>query len=166
MRSIPDSLRRLRPPTAPGLLAFGVLLAASPSLGGCDAEQGRDADAWAGEEGEDEELDGLDVEPLDDDVDPIAFVSCDPTMHVFPVAGAHNIGYDHASCGTGTCQVSCPDAHANSDWGGDHHGIDVFAHHRADLVAVTDAVVVRVGVVSSTSGIRVRLRDACGWEYY
>jgi hypothetical protein len=93
-------------------------------------------------------------------------VTCDPTMHVFPVGDAHNIGYDHASCGSGTCDISCPDANANSDWGGAHHGIDIFAYQGAPLVAVTDAEVVAVGTVSATSGLRVRLRDACGWEYY
>lgn len=92
--------------------------------------------------------------------------ACDPEMSVFPVAADHNIGYDHASCGTGRCEISCPDAHANSDWGGDHHGIDVFAFHRAPLVAVADATVVAVGVPSSTSGLRVRIQDSCGWEYY
>jgi len=95
-----------------------------------------------------------------------ARVTCDPRMNTFPVAAPHNIGYDHASCGTGTCQTSCPDANANSDWGGNHHGIDVFAHQGAPMVAVADGEIVRVGVVSATSGLRVRLRDACGWEYY
>lgn len=151
---------------AGGLLAISLLL----GLGGCTTEDELDGEAWAGNvEADQEQLDQLDVEPIDDEgteVDPVAQVSCNPRMNTFPVAAPHNIGYDHASCGTGTCQVSCPDAHANSDWGGAHHGIDVFAHHRADLVAVADAVVVRVGVVSNTSGIRVRLRDACGWEYY
>lgn len=100
----------------------------------------------------------------EDDAD--SRTSCEPGMNTFPVAAPHNIGYDHASCGSGTCEVSCPDAHANSDWGGDHHGIDVFAHYRAPMVAVADASVVAVGVPSKTSGLRVRLRDACGWEYY
>lgn len=93
-------------------------------------------------------------------------VSCDPLMHVFPVAAPHNIGYDNASCGTGTCAISCPDQNANSDWGGSHHGIDVFAYQGAPLVAVTDGQIVAVGTPSGTSGLRVRLRDACGWEYY
>jgi len=92
-------------------------------------------------------------------------VTCGPQMHVFPVAAPHNIGFDRASCG-GTCAVSCPDQNANSDWGGSHHGIDVFAHRGAPLVAVADGTVVRVGRPSRTSGLRVRLRDDCGWEYY
>ncbi len=94
---------------------------------------------------------------------------CEPRMNTFPIAGLHNIGYDHASCGTGTCEISCPDANANSDYGGDHHGIDLFAWQRAPLVAVADGVVTRTGWVGSTSGmdtLRVRIRDECGWEYW
>lgn len=95
-------------------------------------------------------------------------VSCNPTMSVFPVKAPHNIGYDAASCGSGTCRTSCPDANKNSDWNGGagHHGIDVFAFQRAPLVAVTDGTITAVGTPSSTSGLRVRLRDRCGWEYY
>jgi hypothetical protein len=92
--------------------------------------------------------------------------ACDPEMSVFPVGDAHNIGYDSASCGTGTCEITCPDDHANSDWGGDHHGIVVFAYQRAPLVAVADGQIMAVGTPSSTSGLRVRLQDACGWQYY
>jgi hypothetical protein len=92
-------------------------------------------------------------------------VTCGPRMNVFPVAAPHNIGFDRASCGS-TCAVSCPDQNANSDWGGGHHGIDVFAHRGAPMVAVADGTIVRVGTPSRTSGLRVRLRDACGWEYY
>jgi hypothetical protein len=98
--------------------------------------------------------------------DPLERVTCDPLMNHFPVADVHNIGYDHASCGTGTCETSCPDVHANSDWGGAHRGIDIFAYQGAPLAAVVDGTIERVGVVSATSGLRVRLRDACGWEYY
>ena len=101
-----------------------------------------------------------------DDPTALERVTCDPTMSRFPVGDEHNIGYDNASCGSGTCDISCPDSHANSDWGGRHHGIDIFAYQGAPLVAVADGVVQRVGVVSNTSGLRVRLRDACGWEYY
>ncbi|HRC54589.1 MAG TPA: M23 family metallopeptidase [Kofleriaceae bacterium] len=97
-----------------------------------------------------------------------AAVTCAPLMTLSPVAVPHNIGYDSASCGTGTCRTSCPDANANSDWNGPagHHGIDIFAYRGAPLVAVADGTVVAVGTPSSTSGLRVRLRDACGWEYY
>ncbi|MEW5743743.1 MAG: peptidoglycan DD-metalloendopeptidase family protein [Myxococcota bacterium] len=95
-------------------------------------------------------------------------VSCPPRMSRFPVGAPHNIGYDAASCGTGTCRTSCPDRNANSDWNpaATHNGIDVFAFQRAPLVAVADGTIVAVGTPSSSSGLRVRLRDACGWEYY
>lgn len=140
-------------------LALGSALAACLLLpSGCyeGAPEGRLGDA--------DEVSDLDVEPLDG---PVSQISCQPTMNVFPVADAHNIGYDHASCGTGTCEISCPDAHANSDWDpSDHQGIDIFAYQRAPLVAVASGTIRRVGVVSDTSGIRVRLRDDCGWEYY
>ncbi|MCH9688943.1 MAG: peptidoglycan DD-metalloendopeptidase family protein [Deltaproteobacteria bacterium] len=145
-----------------------MLTAALLALGCQLDDDGRPGDAWADRDdadgGEyDEDSDGS--EPGDGD-SPVAAVSCAPTMHHFPIAGPHNIGYDHASCGTGTCAISCPDANANSDWGGAHHGMDLFAEYRSELLAVTDGQVVRVGTPSGTSGLRVRLRDACGWEYY
>jgi hypothetical protein len=95
-------------------------------------------------------------------------VRCSPRMSVFPVRAPHNIGYDRASCGTGTCRTSCPDQNANSDWNpaATHNGIDVFAFQRAPLVAVASGTIVAVGTPSRTSGLRVRLRDECGWEYY
>ena len=95
-------------------------------------------------------------------------ITCAPVMSVFPVKAPHNIGYDAASCGSGTCRITGPDQNKNSDWNGGsgHHGIDVFAFQRAPLVAVADGTITAVGTPSSTSGIRVRLRDRCGWEYY
>lgn len=92
-------------------------------------------------------------------------VTCDPRMSIFPVKAAHNIGWD-TSCAPG-CPISCPDARANSDWHAtNHQGIDIFAFQRAPLVATASGTIVAVGTVSATSGIRVRLKDACGWEYY
>ncbi|MEX1363560.1 MAG: hypothetical protein AB1Z98_10560, partial [Nannocystaceae bacterium] len=94
--------------------ALGVLsLAAALSVGCAIGDEVEPGDqAWDGEPFDGELEGGDEEEPADD---PISQVSCYPQMSVFPVAAAHNIGYDHASCGTGTCQVSCPDAHANSD---------------------------------------------------
>lgn len=140
-------------------LGLGLpLVAALLTLGGCyeGMEPGRPGDAF--------EAGDLDVEPLDG---PISPVTCGPQMHLFPVADEHNIGYD-PTCNDNNCDISCPDAHANSDWNGPagHHGIDVFAYRGAPLVAVTSGTIRKVGVVSDTSGIRVRLRDDCGWEYY
>ena len=93
-------------------------------------------------------------------------VVCDPLMNTFPVDGPHNIGYDALTCSDNFCDPTCPDAHANSDYGGDHHGIDVFAGYRVPLVAVVDGQVMAVGTVSDTSGLRIRIEDACGWHYY
>ncbi|MEQ1502702.1 MAG: M23 family metallopeptidase, partial [Myxococcota bacterium] len=99
--------------------------------------------------------------------DPNLDRSCgDPAMSAFPVADAHNIGWDPWSCGSGTCDISCPDQNANSDFSADHHGNDLFAYFRAPIVAVTDGVIYRAGWYSSSSGNRIRLRDDCGWEYW
>ena len=76
-----------------------------------------------------------------------AYSSCAPQMVHFPVGDAHNIGYDHASCGSGTCDISCPDDNANSDWGGRHHGIDIFAYQGAPLTAVATGEIVAVGTI-------------------
>lgn len=130
-----------------------LLMAMSLSAAGCVAEMGVELEPWQEEDPGDT---GVSESPL----------TCGPRMRVFPVLGAHNIGYDARSCGTGRCATSCPDSNANSDWGGRHHGIDIFARHRAELVAVADGTVVAVGTPSRTSGLRVRVRDACGWEYY
>ncbi|MDX2012929.1 MAG: peptidoglycan DD-metalloendopeptidase family protein [Myxococcaceae bacterium] len=116
--------------------------------------------------------DGASFEELDPDTLESSSVAqevrCAPRMNVFPVRAPHNIGYDRASCGTGTCRTSCPDQNANSDWNpaATHNGIDVFAFQRAPLVAVATGTIVAVGTPSRTSGLRVRLRDECGWEYY
>ncbi|MCA2981781.1 MAG: peptidoglycan DD-metalloendopeptidase family protein [Myxococcaceae bacterium] len=116
--------------------------------------------------------DGASFEDLDPDTLESASVSqevrCAPRMSVFPVQAPHNIGYDAPSCRTGTCRTSCPDQNANSDWNpaATHNGVDVFAFQRAPLVAVTSGTIVAVGTPGRTSGLRVRLRDECGWEYY
>lgn len=145
----------------PGLALTASLL----TFGGCD-------EGAIDRSGEANEMRDLDVEP------DLAQTSCDPTMSVFPIAAAHNIALDQGSCAKGTCDLSCPDANANSDWGMKrngtfHHGNDIFADHGAPLVAVASGTIEQVGVAismlgvrSTTSGIRVRLRDDCGWEYY
>jgi hypothetical protein len=145
----------------------GLALTASLlTFGGCD-DQGA-----IGQPCEANELRNLDVGP-----DP-AQASCDPMMSVFPIAAAHNIAFDQGSCKKGICELSCPDVNANSDWGMKpngtfHHGNDIFADHGAPIVAVASGTIKDVGVTvsklgvrSKTSGIRVRLRDDCGWEYY
>jgi hypothetical protein len=145
----------------PGLAFIASLLA----FGGCD-------EGAIDRPGESNDMRDLEVGPY------LAQVSCDPTMSLFPIAAEHNIAFDKASCVKGICDLSCPDANPNSDWGMKpsgtfHHGNDIFADHGAPLVAVTSGTIKAVGVTinmngvrSTTSGIRVRLRDECGWEYY
>jgi hypothetical protein len=112
---------------------------------------------------------GLGESPLDETALDETFstrTTCPPDLTHSPVGDAHNLGYDGSSCGSGTCTTSCDGENANSDWGGNHHGMDIFAYQGAPILAVSDGIIRRVGVVSSTSGLRIRLRDSCGWEYY
>lgn len=94
---------------------------------------------------------------------------CPAQMSVFPVQGAHNIGYDN-SCNDGTCDVSCSGTRANSDYGPDsdhfHHGIDVFAHRGAILQAVAPGRVIYALKDPKTGSNQVKIQDACGWSYY
>lgn len=144
---------------------FGLALASLLAFAGCD-------EGSIGQPGEAHVTRALGIAP------DLAQTSCDPTMSVFPVAAAHNIGSDQGSCAMGICDLTCPDANANTDWGMKqngtfHHGNDIFADHGAPLVAAASGTIEEVGVAismlgvrSKTSGIRVRLRDDCGWEYY
>jgi hypothetical protein len=90
-----------------------------------------------------------------------AAVSCDPSMPRHPVHGPHNTGYDGA-----WSDFRCDGSLANSDYGGDHHGIDIFAARGTPVVSPVDGVVIRAGVASSSSGNRVTVQDGCGWAYY
>lgn len=129
-----------------GLCTTFALVASLLTIGGCYEGMSDGEELGNGD---------LEVTPLE--------ATCGPTMHVFPVADAHNIGYDPASCGTGTCEISCSGANANSDY---HGGIDVFAYRGAPLVAVTSGTVIYAKEVSATSGLSVKFRDDCGWDYY
>jgi len=150
-----------------GVLAHAIgtlaLCGAGVLAQGCYDGIGDHGDAW--EEVDDVELD---VEPSQPGA-PTSNATCGPTMHIFPVSGAHNIGHENECEQTGHgCNVSCPDQRANSDWNGPggHNGIDIFAHEGAVLVAVADGQVVVDGQPSNTSGNVVKIKDACGWSYY
>ncbi|MDB4932938.1 MAG: peptidase family, partial [Myxococcaceae bacterium] len=92
-------------------------------------------------------------------------VTCDPVIERYPIAAAHNGGYDRAWSNF-TCAPHPGGSPDNSDYGGDHHGNDLFAPRGSPIVAVRAGRVTRTGVVSGTSGIRVTVEDACGWNYY
>lgn len=108
--------------------------------------------------------DGLEV--VDDEVAAsAAAVSCDPLIARYPINGPHNGGYD-AHWSDFRCAPHPGDAPDGSDYGGDHHGNDLFAARGTPVVAPADGVVTRSGVASSSSGNRVSIIDDCGWGYY
>lgn len=91
----------------------------------------------------------------------VAAVTCPPHVDHYPVAGPYNGGYD-AHWNDWRCDGSLN----NSDYGGAHHGNDIFAARGTPIVAPVDGVVTRSGTASSTSGLRVTIVDGCGWGYY
>jgi hypothetical protein len=92
-------------------------------------------------------------------------VRCPPRIDRYPIAGPHNGGYDR-NWSNFACHPHPGDAPDNSDYGGAHHGNDLFALRGTPAVAPRDGVVTRSGVASSTSGNRVSIEDECGWSYY
>jgi len=107
--------------------------------------------------------------PADDGDEPTQIASqpvrCAPRIDRYPIAGPHNGGYDRA-WNNFTCHPHPGGSPDNSDYGGDHHGNDLFGPRGAPVVAPRDGVVTRSGVASSTSGNRVTIEDECGWSYY
>jgi hypothetical protein len=91
----------------------------------------------------------------------ISAITCAPHIDRYPVAGPYNGGYDAM-----WSDFRCDGARNNSDYGGAHHGNDVFALRGTPIVAPVDGVVTRSGTASSTSGLRVTIVDGCGWGYY
>jgi hypothetical protein len=92
-------------------------------------------------------------------------VTCDPAIERYPIAAPHNGGYDRA-WNNFTCAPHPGGSPDNSDYGGDHHGNNLFAPRGSPIVAVRAGRVTRAGDVSPTSGLRVTIEDACGWSYY
>lgn len=90
-----------------------------------------------------------------------AAVTCPAHVVHYPVAGAYNGGYD-ASWNDFRCDGSLN----NSDYGGAHHGNDIFAARGTPIVSPVDGIVTRSGTASATSGLRVTVVDGCGWGYY
>ncbi|NUN15330.1 MAG: M23 family metallopeptidase [Myxococcales bacterium] len=96
-------------------------------------------------------------------------VTCDPNPTRFPVNGPHNVGFD--SSNAKTLVYACPPHPAgsgdNSDFlAYDHHGNDVFAALGTPLVAMVDGTIYNKGDGGSKSGLRVTIKDNCGWLYF
>jgi hypothetical protein len=109
------------------------------------------------------------TDEIDDGAELQGTAWCPAQMSVFPVSGPHNTGYD-VSCNDNNCDVSCGGERANSDYGGNpndfHHGIDIFAHRGAPIVAVAAGHVLYARKSETTGSMEVKIRDACGWNYY
>ena len=92
-------------------------------------------------------------------------VTCGPRLDRYPVAGPHNGGYDLNALNY-TCPPHPNHSRDGSDFlAGDHWGNDIFAAKGTPLVAPRAGVVVRAGY-AAVSGLRVTIRDDCGWHYF
>ncbi len=99
-------------------------------------------------------------------------VVCEPYIEVFPVNGPVNVGYDLSL--SDALVYGCPDApdetYANTDFGGDHYGIDVFAALGTPMVAPVTGTVVKIdteeGGTNWAGGNAVKIKGECGWHYY
>ena len=102
----------------------------------------------------------------DDEYDELAEpVTCGPNLLRYPVAGPHNGGYDKNAL-TYTCHPHPGASPDGSDFiGGDHYGNDIFAAKGTPLVAPVSGTVVTSGT-NTIGGLVVKIRDACGWDYY
>ena len=69
-----------------------------------------------------------------------AAVTCPPNLLRHPVQGPHNTGYDGA-----WSDFRCDGSLGNTDYGGDHHGVDIFAERGTTVVSPVDGIVSRAG---------------------
>jgi MYXO-CTERM domain-containing protein len=136
-----DNLRKLIVTASAGALC-------AVALGGCVAASPSDHAA------PDEEW--------DDSAEP---VTCGAKLLRYPVNGPHNGGYDKNAL-TYTCHPHPGASPDGSDFlAGDHYGNDIFAAKGTPLVAPVTGTVVTSGT-NTVGGLVVKIRDACGWDYY
>lgn len=95
----------------------------------------------------------------------MATTTCPPMLERYPVNGPHNGGYDKNAL-----VYTCPPHPASSKDGsdflaGDHWGNDLFAAKGTPAVAPRTGTVVKAGW-NAVGGLRVTIRDGCGWYYY
>jgi hypothetical protein len=102
--------------------------------------------------------------PSDAPVDEIAqATTCGVTLTRYPIMAPHNTGYDPTA--GDSSQWSCDDAHSNTDFGGAHIGIDIWAAEGAPVVATVDGTLLLTGW-SDYSGNKVTIQDGCGWYHF
>ena len=99
-------------------------------------------------------------------------ITCDPSIEVFPVNGPVNVGYDLSL--SDALVYGCPGApdetYANTDFGGSHLGIDIFATLGTPMVSPVTGTVVYISTVEGGTnpigGNTVKIKGPCGWHYY
>ncbi len=92
-------------------------------------------------------------------------VTCSASMARYPVAGAHNGGWDSNAL-TYTCPSHPTTSKDNSDFlAGDHYGNDIFAAKGTPLVACVAGTIIEKAT-TTIGGNVVTIKDACGWYYY
>ena len=87
-----------------------------------------------------------------------------PNLKLFPVRGKHNLGYEAPSTGDAS-MWTCDAAHSNSDFGGDHIGVDIWAKRGTPVAATVDGTLVLTGY-SAYSGNKVTVRTDGGWYHF
>ncbi|MBT9557222.1 MAG: peptidoglycan DD-metalloendopeptidase family protein [Myxococcales bacterium] len=92
-------------------------------------------------------------------------VTCSASMTRYPVAGAHNGGWDSNAL-TYTCPAHPTSSKDNSDFiAGEHYGNDIFAAKGTPLVACVAGTLIEKAT-TTIGGNVVTIKDACGWYYY
>jgi hypothetical protein len=87
-----------------------------------------------------------------------------PGLVMFPIRGPHNTGYEAPSTGDPS-MWSCDAGNSNSDFGGPHIGIDLWAARGTPVVATVPGTLVYTGY-SSYSGNKVTVRTDGGWYHF
>jgi hypothetical protein len=92
------------------------------------------------------------------------FDPAEPGIARFPVRGKHNTGYEAPSTGNAALWT-CDDARSNSDFGGDHIGVDIWAARGTPVLATAEGTLVYTGF-SSYSGNKVTIRTDGNWYHF
>jgi hypothetical protein len=93
-----------------------------------------------------------------------AFDPGQPGLVTFPIRGPHNTGYEAPSTGDPSLW-SCDAGSSNSDFGGAHLGVDLWAARGTPVVATVPGTLVYTGY-SQYSGNKVTVRTDGGWYHF